>query len=97
MKKILFLFLAVIGLSLASCSTDEPIGGAEASIKKTSVAFTTETPNSTAGKQVKKPSSIPDWVNGFKVTATSTVYTNPLYSTFADFTFDQTNGADNRI
>jgi hypothetical protein len=97
MKKILFLFLAVIGLSLTSCSTDEPIGGTETSIKKTSVAFTTETPSSTTGKQVKKPTSIPEWVNGFKVTATSKVYTNPLYSSFADFTFDQQNGADNII
>jgi len=90
MKKILFL-LAVFTALFTSCSTDDEN---TSSVKTASVALTTETASVT-GKQVKKPASIPAWVDGFSVKAKSNVYAN--YEVSDNYTFDQQNGATNII
>lgn len=72
MKKIL-LFLTIIGLSLTSCSTDEP-SGQTSSIEKTSVAFSLKQPNESAnltgkGIQVQR-GDVPVTVSRIDIVAT---------------------------
>lgn len=86
--KIKTILLALMFLTLFSCSTDDT--NQDDSMKKTSVAFAIDQPSSTTGKQIKR-GTIPLWVNSINIKAKSVVY--PTYEVQDNFTFDEQNGA----
>lgn len=85
--KIKTILLALMFLTLFSCSTDDT--NQDDSMKKTSVAFSIDQPPKT-GKQIKR-GNIPLWVNSINIKAKSVFY--PTYEVQDNFTFDEQNGA----
>lgn len=86
--KIKTILLALMFLTLFSCSTDDT--NQDDSMKKTSVAFSIDQPSTKTGKQIKR-GTIPLWVNSINIKAKSVVY--PTYEVQDNFTFDEQNGA----